>query len=102
MGVRGLGTPECTVLVLETAPSWYRDPATYRPRLADAHVGALLTEFPAVMINGARATGTTTTARQHVAEMLSLDVPGIAASMRAELTRCGRVPAGSCGCRCTG
>ena len=30
----------------------------YRPRLADKHLGDLFAEFPGVMINGARATGT--------------------------------------------
>lgn len=85
-------------MVLGRARSWYcrtvTNPAAYRPRLADAHLGELLAEFPAVMINGARATGKTTTARQHVAEVLSLDVPGVAASMRADpdaaLRRVGR------------
>src|SRR5680860_1496879 len=88
----------CTNMVLGRARSWYcrtvTNPAAYRPRLADAHLGELLAEFPAVMINGARATGKTTTARQHVAEVLSLDVPGVAASMRADpdaaLRRVGR------------
>jgi hypothetical protein len=57
-------------------------------------LGDLFAEFPAVMINGARATGKTTTARQHVSEVLSLDIPGVAASMRADpdaaLRRAGR------------
>lgn len=70
------------------------DLADYRPRLADKHLGDLLAEFPAVMINGARATGKTTTARQHVSDVLSLDIPGVAASMRADpdaaLRRAGR------------
>ena len=70
------------------------DFADYRPRLADKHLGDLFAEFPAVMINGARATGKTTTARQHVSEVLSLDIPGVAASMRADpdaaLRRAGR------------
>jgi predicted AAA+ superfamily ATPase len=69
-------------------------PDPYRPRLADAHVADLLAEFPAVMINGARATGKTTTARQHASEVLALDVPGVAAAMRADpdaaLRRAGR------------
>ncbi len=59
-------------------------PTGYRPRLADTHLVDLLAEFPAVMINGARATGTTTTARQHVADVFSPDVRGVAASMRAD------------------
>jgi uncharacterized protein len=69
-------------------------PSDYRPRLADRHLGDLLAEFPAVMINGARATGKTTTARQHVSEVLSLDIPGVAAAMAADpdaaLRRAGR------------
>src|SRR5450756_1840186 len=70
------------------------DFADYRPRLVDRHLGDLFAEFPAVMINGARATGKTTTARQHVSAVLSLDIPGVAASMRADpdaaLRRAGR------------
>src|SRR5450631_3270342 len=50
--------------------------ADYRPRLVDRRLGDLLAEFPAVMINGARATGKTTTARRHVSAVLSLDIPG--------------------------
>ena len=68
--------------------------ATYRPRLADAYLGDLLAEFPAVMVNGARATGKTTTARQHVTNVLSLDIPAIATATRADpdaaLRRAGR------------
>ena len=53
------------------------DFADYRPRLVDGHLGDLFAEFPAVMINGAWATGKTTTARQHVPAVLLLDVPGV-------------------------
>ena len=53
------------------------DFADYRPRLFDRRLGDLLAEFPALMINGARATGKTTTARQHVSAALSLDIPGV-------------------------
>lgn len=56
----------------------------YRPRIADDHLGALLREFPAVMITGARATGKTTTAENHVAQVARLDEPGTAALYRAD------------------
>lgn len=57
---------------------------TYRRRLADDHLAELLAVFPAVMINGARATGKTTTAAQHVAQVDRLDQPGVAAAYRAD------------------
>ena len=57
---------------------------SYRPRLADAYLGELLGEFPAVMITGARATGKTTTAAHHVEHVARLDEPGVAASFRAD------------------
>jgi uncharacterized protein len=56
----------------------------YRPRMADAYLTDLLATFPAVMITGARATGKTTTAAQHVAQVDRLDQPGVAASYRAD------------------
>jgi uncharacterized protein len=61
------------------------DFADYRPRLVDRRLGDLLAEFPAVMINGARATGKTTTARQHVSAVLSLDIPGVPPVVRTVL-----------------
>jgi len=51
----------------------------------DRRLGDLLAEFPAVMINGARATGKTTTARQHVSAVLSLDIPGVPPVVRTVL-----------------
>jgi len=60
------------------------DAPVYRLRLANAHLTYLLNEFPAVMINGARAIGKTTTASQHVAQLIRLDDPGIAAAFRAD------------------
>lgn len=56
----------------------------YRPRPADVHLAELLAEFPAVMITGARATGKTTTAARHAAEVARLDEPGIAALYRTD------------------
>jgi uncharacterized protein len=60
------------------------DVPVYRPRLADSHLAELCTEFPAVMITGARATGKTTTAVQQVAQIVRLDEPGVAAGYRAD------------------
>ena len=69
-------------------------PLGYRPRLVDSRLSDILDEFPAVMLNGARATGKTTTARQYASEVLSLDIPGVAAATRADpdaaLRRAGR------------
>lgn len=56
----------------------------YRPRLADAYLEELMRDFPAVLINGPRATGKTTTARQVVADVVRLDQPGTAAVVRAD------------------
>lgn len=56
----------------------------YRRRMADGYLADLLGVFPAVMINGARATGKTTTAAQHVAQIDRLDQPGVAAAYRAD------------------
>lgn len=70
------------------------DAGVYRPRMADSQLAGLLAEFPAVMITGARAAGKTTTAAQQVAEIARLDVPGVAATYRADpdvaLRRAGR------------
>jgi hypothetical protein len=57
---------------------------SYRTRLADHHLSGLLADFPAVMLTGARATGKTTTARQRVQQTEQLDVPGVAATYRAD------------------
>ena len=56
----------------------------YQPRIADAHLTYLLSEFPAVLINGARAIGKTTTASQHVSQLVRLDDPGVAAAYQAD------------------
>jgi len=52
--------------------------------MADAHLAELLADFPAVMITGARAAGKTTTAAKHVARIVRLDEPGVAATYRAD------------------
>ena len=56
----------------------------YRFRLADPCLGELFTEFPAVMITGARATGKTSTAARAVEQIVRLDEPGPAAAFRAD------------------
>lgn len=58
--------------------------SVYRPRLADAYLSELMTEFPAVLITGARAIGKTTTAAQRVEQVDRLDAPGVAAAYRAD------------------
>ena len=60
------------------------DVPNYRPRMADGHLAYLLSEFPAVMITGARAIGKTATASQHVTQIIRLDDPGVAAAYRAD------------------
>ena len=56
----------------------------YRPRLADGRLEQLLANFPAVMLQGPRATGKTTTAARHAAHVVRLDVPAQAAAVRAD------------------
>lgn len=56
----------------------------YRSRLADRYLAELIEEFPAVIITGPRATGKTTTAAKHAAQIDRLDQPGVAASYRAD------------------
>lgn len=58
--------------------------SSYKPRLLDGKLQNLISDFPAVMINGARAVGKTTTARQYVKEIAQLDIPGTAAAFRAD------------------
>lgn len=47
----------------------------YLPRLADEPIEALLSELPALMLNGPRATGKTTTARRFARSVVQLDRP---------------------------
>lgn len=56
----------------------------YRPRLLDTILAAQLQAFSAVLVNGPRATGKTTTARQLAAGEVRLDAPGQAAVFRAD------------------
>src|SRR5215207_5211725 len=56
----------------------------YRPRLADARINTLIEEFPAVLVNGPRAAGKTTTAARLAAEVVRLDQPARAAAFRAD------------------
>lgn len=60
------------------------DTSSYRPRMADGYLAELCADFPAVMITGARAAGKTTTAAQHVEQIVRLDQPGVAAAYRAD------------------
>ena len=56
----------------------------YRPRLVDARLRELLGAVPAILINGPRAAGKTTTARQHAASEVRLDQPIQAEAFRAD------------------
>jgi predicted AAA+ superfamily ATPase len=56
----------------------------YRPRLADAPLVRLSAAFPAVLVNGPRATGKTTTARQLAKTVVRLDRDLEAAAFRAD------------------
>lgn len=55
----------------------------YRPRLIDPYLDELRQAFPAVLLTGARATGKTTTARQHVDTVVRLDRFDEAGAFRA-------------------
>jgi predicted AAA+ superfamily ATPase len=56
----------------------------YLPRLADARLGELFAELPALLIAGPRATGKTTTARRHARSVVRLDVEAEAEAFRAD------------------
>ncbi len=57
---------------------------TYLERFADRRLAELLAAFPAVMLNGPRAAGKTTTARRHAVEVVRLDQPAQAGAFRAD------------------
>ncbi|HCO04365.1 MAG TPA: ATP-binding protein [Actinobacteria bacterium] len=57
---------------------------SYHSRLADDRLAELLRAFPAILINGPRATGKTTTARQHALDTVRLDRPAEAAAFQAD------------------
>jgi predicted AAA+ superfamily ATPase len=56
----------------------------YLPRLADATLAELLSEFPALLVVGPRATGKTTTAARFAASVLRLDEPRVARAVEAD------------------
>ena len=56
----------------------------YVPRLADQRLKDLLDTFPAIMINGPRAVGKTTTARQLAVDAVKLSDPNQAAAFVAD------------------
>ncbi len=57
---------------------------TYKPRLADGALVETLSYSPAVLLNGPRACGKTTTAINHAEEVVRLDEPRSAAAFRAD------------------
>ena len=56
----------------------------YRKRLIDPLLAELLSELPAIMLVGPRATGKTTSAIRHAKSTVRLDRPAEAAAMRAD------------------
>jgi predicted AAA+ superfamily ATPase len=58
--------------------------ADYIPRLADARLGELFAELPALLLVGPRATGKTTTARRHARTVVRLDSEAEAGAFRAD------------------
>jgi len=59
-------------------------PADYTPRLIDGFLSDLVGTFPAVLVNGPRAAGKTTSARQVAASVVRLDRPAEAAGFLAD------------------
>ncbi len=56
----------------------------YVPRLADRLLPDLLSELPALLLTGPRATGKTTTARRHASTVVRLDVAAEARAFEAD------------------
>jgi len=57
---------------------------SYVPRLVDGLVDDLLSELPAILLVGPRATGKTTTAARHARSVVHLDQPAEAAAFEAD------------------
>lgn len=57
---------------------------SYTPRLVDGLIDQLLTELPALLIVGPRATGKTTTAARHAQSIIRLDREADAVAFRAD------------------
>jgi uncharacterized protein len=57
---------------------------TYKPRLVDPLITTLLTELPALLLVGPRATGKTTSALRHAATVVRLDREAEAVAFRAD------------------
>jgi hypothetical protein len=64
---------------MDAASAW-----DYTPRLIDRHLWALAATFPAVLVNGPRAAGKTTSARRLAAGVVRLDRPSDAAGFIAD------------------
>ncbi len=56
----------------------------YKDRSADRLISEIMSELPALMIVGPRASGKTTSAARHAASVVRLDSPGEAAAFRAD------------------
>lgn len=59
-------------------------PREYLERLVDARLDWMCERFPAVMVEGPRATGKTTSLRRRACSTVRLDVPGEMAAFRAD------------------
>lgn len=83
--MRESGISSCGKVVSIDAGKWYQiRMAAYRERAADRLIGNLLTELPALLLVGPRATGKTTTAGRHAATTIRLDSPGDAVAFSAD------------------
>jgi len=72
-------------VVVTTAGKWYRRAVnSYLPRLVDTSLESALRSHPAVMLNGPRACGKTTTAQRVTERIVRLDVAAEATPFRAD------------------